>query len=530
MRRLSPATTKSAPRQSKLRKKRNALDRTIPARRPGATAARNKLRRREAFATTRTNAAAPFKPNADGFREMGLKASRYNFFYPAEDAGGILFNSRTGAAIAAEEATARAIVSLLQEPDSAHPEGSNFSRIKETLVREEFLVPDHLDELDEIRKRRRARQNHIAGLSLTVAVTRACNFRCVYCYQDHPVEHMSFDTAEALLRFALQRLPPRTALYVTWFGGEPLLNVEIIEFLSRRLKAICDDKECSYDTFMVTNGYRLTLNMARRLAELGIGDYQISIDGDQDYHDRQRPLAGGQGTFDTLMKNLSEVAKEVSSITVRINLLHENIDSAARLISRLETLQAETPALSISLGRVDNSSDHCGSDQSSLLSNREFTECERALLGEKNQGEIEDSTPPTPFDTTCCADRSNAFVIAPSGDVFKCWNSLGRADDAIGRVDGEIAESSSPWLQFQADDDTECRECKFLPICQGGCSDVQIRTGRNEKNCTPLKYTLRERLEKWAFEHAHSDSQSEPSSFGDDALSPNEEDCVCTED
>lgn len=448
---------------------------------------------------------------------MRLKSSKYNFFYSTGSDGGILFNSRTGAAIAAEDATARAIVSLLQEPERALLDGSNFHRLMGRLVDEEFLVPLDMDELNEIRTKRRARQAHIGGLSLTVAVTRACNFRCVYCYQDHPVENMGFDTAEALVRFASERLPPNTSLYVTWFGGEPLLNVEIIEFLSQRFKNICENKRCSYDAFMVTNGYRLTVDMARRLSNFGISDYQISIDGEEDYHDRQRPLAGGQGTFDVLINNLSTVAKEVSSITVRINLLRENVDSAAQLVGRLNTMQIETPSLSISLGRVDNCSDHCGTDQSSLLDDREFAEYKRAWLGDSGEDKNEISTLlPTPFDTVCCADRLNSYVVAPNGDLFKCWNSLGRPGDAIGRLDGDIAESANPWLQFHADEDAECSECKFLPVCQGGCSDVQIRTGHHEKNCTELKYTLRRRLTDWA--RARADVHDESSlTISDDA-------------
>ena len=278
-------------------------------------------------------------------REIPLKPSSYNFYFPIETNGAVLFNSRTGAAMAADEATSRAIVLLLQDPQRAAPTGSNFCRTKEVLVRGGFLVADDLDELGEIRRRRVARQAEIGGLSLTVAVTLACNFRCVYCYQSHPVENMEFGTADALLRFAVERLAPATSLDVTWFGGEPLLNVEIIEYLTRRFKAICDEKACSYKATMITNGYRLTAEMARRLAGADIRDYQISIDGERDYHDRQRPLAGGQGTFDVLMKNLSAAAKEVSSITVRINLLRENIDSAARLVRRLKAIQRETPSL-----------------------------------------------------------------------------------------------------------------------------------------------------------------------------------------
>jgi len=277
-----------------------------------------------------------------------------------------------------------------------------------------------------------------------------------------------------------------------------LLNVEIIEYLSRRFRTICEEKGCSYSALMVTNGYRLTAEMVRRLAASDIKDYQISIDGEQDYHDRQRPLAGGQGTFDVLIKNLSAVAKEVLSITVRINLLRDNVDSAAQLVHRLKTMQMDNPALSISLGHVDNSSEHCGTDQSTLLNGHEFAECRKKLLGPEGGRGGENVTLPVPFGTVCCADRLNSYVIAPNGEIFKCWNSLGRLGEAIGTLGGQVAETTSPWLNFQADESVDCRKCKFLPVCQGGCSDVQIRSGRTQRECTELRYTLKQRLTEWA--------------------------------
>lgn len=432
---------------------------------------------------------------------MTLRASCYNFFYSLAADGAVLFNSRTGAAMAADETTARAIVALLQSPEREHQAGSNLQRLKEKLEREEFLVPESLNERNDVVRRRRARQHQVEGLNLTIAVTLACNFRCVYCYEDHPVAHMGRATAEALLRFAAERLPPETSLYVTWFGGEPLLNVPIIEFLSQEFRKLCEEKHCAYDCYMITNGYRLTAPMARRLAKLGIRDFQVTLDGEREEHDRQRPLAGGRGTFDVVMRNLQAIAKEVSSIAVRINLMRGNIDSAARLIGRLKAMQAEAPALAISLGHIDNSTPHCGTGVEALLTGVEFADCEATLLDGAGEDRNEKVTLPTPFDTVCSASRLNMYVVAPDGALFKCWNSLGRREDAVGHIEGSVQEDISAWVRFQPEEDAQCRDCKLLPICQGGCADVHIRTGGAERNCTSLRYMLPQRLAAWALDH-----------------------------
>jgi uncharacterized protein len=431
---------------------------------------------------------------------MRLKSSAYNFFYPSSE-GGVLYNGRTGAALCADPATSAAIAVLLATPQYVVGADSNLWRVREILRKQSFLVDESCDEVGEVLAKRVSRQRLAAGLSLTIAPTLACNFRCVYCYEDHPVGVMDDATALALLAFVAQRLPQGTALHVTWFGGEPLLAVDRIAQLTEGLIRLCDDRGCSYETFMITNGYRLDGKMAERLRALHVGDFQITIDGERDVHDRQRPLAGGQGTFDILMRNLAETAPHVSSITVRINLLRSNVDSATLLVRRLQRMQEDMPALGISLGQVDKATDHCGMGEKDLLDPGEFAAIQNALLGQS--ASCTDAVPdasalPTPFDTVCGADKPNAFVIGPNGDIFKCWNSLGRPTDSIGNISGVWDDRSSDWMRFQPSDDPQCRACKYLPICQGGCPDVQLRTHGEQKYCTPLRHTLREQLLKWA--------------------------------
>jgi uncharacterized protein len=431
---------------------------------------------------------------------MALKSSGYNFYYPSTE-GGVLYNGRTGAALCADKATSAAIVALLANPTDQIAADSKLWQVREILFAREFLVEEGRDELGEVYAKRVARQRLAGGLNLTIAPTLACNFRCVYCYEDHPVGVMDDATAQALLAFVAQRLTEGTGLHVTWFGGEPLLAVDRIAQLTEGFIRLCDERGCSYETFMITNGYRLDAKMAERLLGLQIGDFQITIDGEREMHDRQRPLAGGQGTFDVLMRNLSEIAPRVSSVAVRINLLRSNVDSAALLVRRLQRMQEEMPALAISLGQVDKATDHCGIGATDLLGTGEFIAIQNGLLG--TSASCSDATPdpsplPTPFDTVCGADKPNAFVIGPNGDIFKCWNSLGRPTDAIGNINGASDDRKCEWMRFQPSDDLECRTCKYLPICQGGCPDVQLRTGGKLKYCTPLRYSLRDQLLQWA--------------------------------
>ena len=124
------------------------------------------------------------------------------------------------------------------------------------------------------------------------------------------------------------------SLYVTWFGGEPLIGMPVIEELSRQLIELCEEKEITYSAGIVTNGYLLTKENAERLKECQVGRVQITIDGPKEIHDVRRPLVNGNGTYDIIMKNIMDV-KEVLPISLRINVDYDNIAEANKVMNFL---------------------------------------------------------------------------------------------------------------------------------------------------------------------------------------------------
>ncbi len=106
-----------------------------------------------------------------------------------------------------------------------------------------FLVPSDLDEAARLRKLAEdcaveyACGNGPYPLTLTVSVTSACNFACPYCFEPVSTLRMSEDVQRALVRFVEGRLVTgrHDGLEVDWFGGEPLLALKTVDYLSRHL-------------------------------------------------------------------------------------------------------------------------------------------------------------------------------------------------------------------------------------------------------------------------------------------------------
>lgn len=98
------------------------------------------------------------------------------------------------------------------------------------------------------------RQNYLATkyaknlLNLTLTPTMACNMRCVYCFErvEDQSGHMTDEVANHICEFVKKRLDFANQLFVCWFGGEPLLNFNRIQSLSRSLIDLTSEKHSSY--------------------------------------------------------------------------------------------------------------------------------------------------------------------------------------------------------------------------------------------------------------------------------------------
>lgn len=97
-------------------------------------------------------------------------------------------------------------------------------------------------------------------LNLTILPTGKCNFNCSYCLeaeQDFSRNRMTQQSQDAILKFVQKNISKYRELHVAWFGGEPLLEVSIIEDLSKKLIRICDSRHITYSASTTTNGYFL---------------------------------------------------------------------------------------------------------------------------------------------------------------------------------------------------------------------------------------------------------------------------------
>jgi hypothetical protein len=180
-------------------------------------------------------------------------------------------------------------------------------------------------------------------LNVTLLTTLQCNFACEYCFQgDHGdynerAGKMSLDTARAVVEWIageLDRVRPGK-LVLTFFGGEPLLNLPVMYEVAGQMWAATRQRQLPMFVNIITNGLLLTPEVVDRMAPLGLNGIKITLDGDRATHNRMRPLRGGQGTFDRIVENVRRVAGRCR-ISIGGNFDEGSVDSLPALLEFLK--------------------------------------------------------------------------------------------------------------------------------------------------------------------------------------------------
>jgi uncharacterized protein len=385
-----------------------------------------------------------------------------------------------------------------------------------------YVVNADVDERDELRRAYDATRRDDRAMMLTIAPTLGCNFACHYCFQglDKPVTRMTPEVREATKAFLRDRLQGKRSLHVTWYGGEPLMDQASIWDISAAAIERADLLGVRYSAMMITNGYHLTLPVARKLAEARVGKVQITIDGDQASHDARRHLVSGRGTFDRILKNIRRVAAEgLLKISVRVNLDGENEAQALGLLDALhEAGLGLHNGVSVYFAPVESVAEAAGCG--GCLSKVDYAEAESrlsALAFEKGLMGV----PKMPkFLGLCTAVRPNSYVVVPNGDLHKCWDTVMDPEKRVGTLMGKRTRTDAGteilWNGWSPFDNHVCTDCMLLPACAGACAFKFVHndyaSGEAAKlPCPSLKFNMAEQLFLRAKSRGHvSDEDWDP--------------------
>ena len=300
-------------------------------------------------------------------------------------------------------------------------------------------------------------------LQLILMPTEKCNFRCGYCYEDFANGRMHRDTIDGICNLIAHRAPTLRLLGIEWFGGEPLLELPIIEEVQGFVSTVAaGHPQLRTGGSMTTNGYFLEPDVLSRLVDLGVYWYQISIDGDAASHDSRRCRGDGGGTFERIWSNV--LAARDSEIEFRFRLRTHvdktNCRSIPEYLRRLASEVGGDERFEVFLRPVSR----LGGPNDKNLPVLDATDGDviddlRALAESLGLRlfRSEDSD-------VCHAAAANSFVIRSTGDIAKCTMALRHPNNKIGKLhsDGKATidnELFQGWIRGLISGDSEELSC-----------------------------------------------------------------------
>jgi uncharacterized protein len=204
----------------------------------------------------------------------------------------------------------------------------------DTLVSFGFLVPDGEEEKNELLDAFIELNRLNTRFSAQVVLNLDCNLACSYCYEGGMKgrNYMSPETASLLAALAeAGYVAHGKGIEFSFYGGEPLMSMDLIVYLSQRLRKSAAAKGTEYSFDMVTNGTLLNAAMVEKLLPLGFTGAKVTLDGPRENHDRFRPFVSGKGSFDLIIANVKEVC-DLTEIQVGGNYTRENYREFPRLL------------------------------------------------------------------------------------------------------------------------------------------------------------------------------------------------------
>ena len=430
--------------------------------------------------------------------------SRYNTLFRSDKFGRFLYNSLSGVMLELDEAH------YLMAETFRDGQPFELSEKKKTFIsfleEKRFLIESEKEKLQlmELRYKRNLACFNTASIGLTICPTLACNFACPYCYEKglNDPTVMSPKTIDALLSFIKKHKDARN-LSVSWYGGEPTLAFDVIKILTKRFLELYPDYD---NAALVTNAYLLDKKKINLLEKLKITSIQITVDGSESTHDSRRMLKNGNATYRKTLDNIDALMQSSwkGHCTIRVNIDRTNRHEYAAL--RTELLDRYNgKKITVYPGYVQTFLDHtyehrCGLCNSEWAAFTVESYTKNSIIPRGGFYPVSGTL------NTCVATIHYGYVVGPKGELYKCWEDVGKESMVIGSV-LENESICNPELVSRYSigtdpfNDSVCMDCSIMPICGGGCVNRRMRVQQfGEKDvefCSPFKDSLTSNLEAY---------------------------------
>lgn len=318
--------------------------------------------------------------------------------------------------------------------------------------------------------------------TLVLNVAQDCNMRCSYCFAiagtyGKAAKKMSRETAFQAVDFLLKHSGESQEVTLTFFGGEPLLNFDLIQATVKYAKEEAQKIGKGVDFSLTTNGTLLTEDKIRFFSENRIG-VTVSLDGPPEVHDKNRRLRGGQGSYRAVLPKVLALIRghRTRPVGARATLTRDIPDLRRCLFHLLDLGFHE-----VGFSPVTSSDPNhylSEADLDSLLNQfRElaFLFRDRALegrfLGFSNISNLVMELHAGEVKRYPCGAGLGLLGVSANGDLFLCHRLVENEEAFLGSLEKGIDPEKRGLLlkELHLGKKADCHRCWVRHLCAGGC-------------------------------------------------------------
>lgn len=320
--------------------------------------------------------------------------------------------------------------------------------------------------------------------ALCLHIAHDCNLACKYCFAEEGEYHgrralMSFEVGKKALDFLVHNSGNRVNLEVDFFGGEPLMNWQVVKDLVAYGRSLEEPYHKRFRFTLTTNGILLNDEVLEFINK-EMANVVLSIDGRKEVHDLMRPFRGGQGSYDSIVPKFQKVAQSRNQMNyyVRGTFTRNNLDFS-KDVMHLADLGFEQISVEPVVAAPEDDYALRQEDIPVLL--EEYDRLAVELLNRKKQGKgvnffhfmIDlEGGPCVAKRLSGCGSGTEYLAVTPWGDLYPCHQFVGKEDFLMGNVDEGITntEIRDGFKTCNVYAKEKCRDCFAKFYCSGGCA------------------------------------------------------------
>ena len=342
-----------------------------------------------------------------------------------------------------------------------------------------LFTPDNYEHLAYDFK---ARNTVIKALCLHVAHT--CNLNCSYCFASQGKYQgeralMTFEVGKRAIDFLIENSGTRRNLEVDFFGGEPLMNWDVVKQLVEYGRSLEKSNNKKFRFTLTTNGILLNDEILE-FVNKEMGNIVLSIDGRKEINDKMRPFRGGQGSYDIIVPKFQKVAESRDQMNyyVRGTFTHNNLDFSKDV---LHLADLGFKQISVEPVVAQPTDDYAIREEDLPILKEEYDKLAVEMIKRKKEGKafnffhfmIDLTGGPCVYKRLSgCGSGTEYLAVTPWGDFYPCHQFVGQEDFCLGNVYEGVkkTETVNEFKKCNVYSKKECSQCFARFYCSGGCA------------------------------------------------------------